>query len=127
MEIRRSYRAHPKVGLTPLIDLVFLLVVFFMLSTTFISHNAVSVGFADSAGKKTDEALVAEVRPNAKVSLTGKTFSLFEFPEALLQAMDVTHTQTLVLRSHKDATIQDMMWAVDQAGKAGVENLLFAE
>lgn len=56
---RRRERLAAAVELTPLIDIVFLLLIFFMVSTTFIRHNAVAVELPQGDGP----ALAAEGAP----------------------------------------------------------------
>ena len=57
MKFARRTRAEVEVNLTPLIDVVFLLLIFFMVSTTFNKNTELSIDLPEASG---DPARVAE-------------------------------------------------------------------
>jgi len=58
MGFRRRIPDSPKVDLTPMIDVVFLLLIFFMISTTFIERSGLSIDLPISG--------VEQIKPGAK-------------------------------------------------------------
>lgn len=62
MKFRARRNESPEVTLTPLIDVVFLLLIFFMVTTTFVQERAMDVRLPEaSAGREADEAVPASV------------------------------------------------------------------
>jgi biopolymer transport protein ExbD len=60
-------REEPDVNLTPLIDVVFLLLIFFMVSTTFNKQSEISIQLPQAAGEKQqDKRVVIEVSIDAE-------------------------------------------------------------
>ena len=60
-------REEPDVNLTPLIDVVFLLLIFFMVSTTFNQSSEISIQLPQAAGKvKQDKRVVIDVSIDAE-------------------------------------------------------------
>ncbi len=55
MKFRRQAREDLSVNLTPLIDVVFLLLIFFMVSTTFTRETQLSVDLPEATGLARDE------------------------------------------------------------------------
>ena len=55
MKLRARHRPSPELNLTPLIDVVFLLLIFFMVSTTFDKEARIRVDLPEAATK--DEAV----------------------------------------------------------------------
>ena len=55
MKFRRQARESLSVNLTPLIDVVFLLLIFFMVSTTFTRETQLSVDLPEATGLARDE------------------------------------------------------------------------
>ena len=49
MNLRKFDKQDPDVNLTPLIDVVFLLLIFFMVSTTFTRESRISVDLPESS------------------------------------------------------------------------------
>lgn len=52
MGFRRKLSDSPRIELTPMIDVVFLLLIFFMISTTFIERPAVSVNLPEGGSQQ---------------------------------------------------------------------------
>ena len=51
MAFARRKREEPRVDLTPMIDVVFLLLIFFMISTTFVETPGISVQLPESSSR----------------------------------------------------------------------------
>ena len=61
------HREEPDVNLTPLIDVVFLLLIFFMVSTTFNKQSEISIQLPQAAGEtQQDKRVVIEVSIDAE-------------------------------------------------------------
>ena len=52
MKCRRQDNKNPRVNLTPLIDTVFLLLIFFMMTTTFNKESQLSINLPEVAGEQ---------------------------------------------------------------------------
>ena len=52
MAFLRKKRETPRVDLTPMVDVVFLLLIFFMISTTFVETPGISVKLPESSSQK---------------------------------------------------------------------------
>lgn len=53
MGFRRKVSESPRIELTPMIDVVFLLLIFFMISTTFIERPGVSINLPEGGSRQT--------------------------------------------------------------------------
>jgi len=65
MQFRRSRRDDARIDITPLVDMVFLLLIFFMLSTTFIVTPGIKVNLPRSSAEK-----VAQEKQEVQVVIT---------------------------------------------------------
>ena len=69
MKFQRSLREEVNVNLTPLIDVVFLLLIFFMVTTTFSRNTNLLINLPEATGEVTEqqaieiEILIAENDP----------------------------------------------------------------
>lgn len=67
MNIRPSKKEELDVNITPLIDVVFLLLIFFMVSTTFKHENEITINLPESASKSVPrEDNIIEIAIDAK-------------------------------------------------------------
>ena len=55
MKLRHSPTESPEINLTPLIDVVFLLLIFFMVSTTFSRDSELSIELPEATATPTEQ------------------------------------------------------------------------
>ena len=120
MHIEPERHRTPFISLTPLIDVVFILLVFFMLATRFgqFYDLPVNVQPADSINKPDDKWLVIEVEADGDLNLNGVSFT----PDAVADRLDTQKTKVRVTVS-ADATLQQALAAVDAIKAAGVKDV----
>jgi biopolymer transport protein ExbD len=118
--------------MTPLIDVVFLLLIFFMVSTTFDKETRLKVDLPEASTVATEE------RPPQQIQLTidaGGRFYVNErevintdvdtLRRALEKAADGNADLPLVITVDKTAPFQAPMTAMDAAAQAGLSRLRF--
>ncbi|WP_290539213.1 MULTISPECIES: biopolymer transporter ExbD [Alcanivorax] len=120
MHIEPERHRTPFISLTPLIDVVFILLVFFMLATRFgqFYDLPVNVQPADSINKPDDKWLVVEVEADGDLNLNGVSFT----PDAVADRLDTAKTKVWVT-VHADASLQQALAAVDAIKAAGVKDV----
>lgn len=132
MKFRRQERAEEGVNLTPLIDVVFLLLIFFMVSTTFTKESHLAVNLPEAEG----EPLVTEleqidvvVDAQGGYSVNGKKLISSEM-NILQAAIDtIAAGDTLIpfiITGDANASYQSIVSVMDLAGKMGFANLSMA-
>jgi len=123
MGFRRRIQESPKVDLTPMIDVVFLLLIFFMISTTFIERPGLSIDLPRSnseqikLNKKEVQVYLAE---NGDIYLQREKVALDE----LLQHLEsfgsaATKKMTFLLMADKAARHGKVVQLMDAAKMAG--------
>jgi len=122
----------PVINLTPLIDVVFLLLIFFMVTTTFTRETRLAVNLPEA------EATAAEPAPDqieVMVSQTGRysinNVLLADNTSATLQAqlLEVAagnRQQTILLVADAEASHQAVITAMDAIGQAGFSGFSIA-
>ena len=125
MNLAPRHREDPEVNLTPLIDVVFLLLIFFMVSTSFINEASLSLTLptasslpAADAGATVEVTVGADGRyffgGNELVN-TGRA----ALRHALLEAAGADTARTVVVRADARAPHQAVVTVLDVAGRAG--------
>lgn len=120
MHIEPERHRTPFISLTPLIDVVFILLVFFMLATRFgqFYDLPVNVQPAESMNKPDDKWLVIEVEADGDLNLNGVSFT----PDAVVDRLDTDKTKVWVT-VNADASLQQALAAVDAIKAAGVKDV----
>lgn len=132
MKFRRQERADEGVNLTPLIDVVFLLLIFFMVSTTFTkeSHLAVNLPEADGQPLLTEiDQLDVVVDAQGGYAVNGKKLvnSSMETLEAAIDSVAASNTKLpFIITGDANASYQSIVSVMDLAGKMGFVNLSMA-
>lgn len=119
-------RARRRPGLTPLIDVVFLLLVFFMLAAQFGRDVALPLaGAAEGAGDYTGPPRLVTITPEA-VLLNGLALPEARLPEALESLMQSAEDM-IVLQPGADTDVQRLTDIVTLLTRAGFTALVLAE
>ena len=128
---RRKALAEATVELTPLIDVVFLLLIFFMVSTSFIRQTQLDVELATASGepRATDAGAVEiAVRRDGNYRVNGRPV-VGDSPAALVAALveatgDAPATEVrLVVAADARSTHQSVVRALEAAGDAGLTRI----
>lgn len=118
-------RARRKPALTPLIDVVFLLLVFFMLAAQFGRDGAIGLAGGGGAGDYTGPPRLVTVLPGA-VLLNGVEQAEAELPAAL-SALTGSQGDTIVLRARDEADVQRLTDIATRLTEAGFTGLVLVE
>ena len=129
MRLRRGYRDEAHINLTPLIDVVFLLLIFFMVSTTFERTSEIEIELPEaSAGRPDREAAAVEVRIDAegRLYLNGEQLEDTRVSRlrTALEALAVPEPRpALVISADARTPYQAVINVMDAAHQAGFVNL----
>lgn len=129
MQLRERNRgSSPMIGLTPLIDVVFILLIFFMLASSFLDWKGFEMSVAITDGKSTSQTdvrpVTIDVNANGALSLNGEAVSLSGLPQMLLR----DHSGAPVrLRPVNGASLQHLINVMDALGRGGVTNVDLVE
>ncbi len=129
MEFRRQVRTEEGINLTPLIDVVFLLLIFFMVSTTFTKETHLAVDLPEASAE-------AEVVANAGIdiiisksgdyTINGQSV-VNQQAQTLYRALEIVAAgnvkQPLVITADANTSHQAVVKAMDVAGKLGFAQL----
>jgi biopolymer transport protein ExbD len=130
IQIVRHKKHRRGLNLTSLVDLVFLLIFFFMLSTSFEHTQVMDIGFADAEKASVgglSKTLVITARNDHRLDINGTTYEHQEF-ELTLRRILVDHPdKTILLRSEEGVNTQSIVSAMDLVHMAGGKNITLAE
>lgn len=131
MKFRRQRREEVGINLTPLIDVVFLLLIFFMVSTTFTRETQLSIDLPEAQGEPREpdqeqeqiEILVDEAggyRVNGQALVDSRMRTL---QAAIYKISAGDTTLPMVITADAQAAHEDVVRAMDAAGQMGFVHL----
>ena len=133
MNLQVRPRAEPEVNLTSLIDVVFLLLIFFMVSTSFVKQSQISIRLpaADNASivQQNPEQLDIMITEQGTYLINGREL-INSRPETIrnaLQKLSGGNTDLpLTISADANARHQHVVTAMDVAGKLGFVKISIA-
>lgn len=125
MQFTDTRRFRRKPSLTPMIDVVFLLLVFFMLASRFGIDQVLPIPLASSGGDLTGNPKLVDILPE-ELRLNGITRTTEGIIPALMEVMEKP-TETIVLRSTDGATVQRVVAISEHLRAAGFTSIVLVE
>lgn len=133
MNLRKRQRQAPLVNLTPLIDVVFLLLIFFMVSTTFDTQSRIKVTLPEVETElpedDTQNQIIVQVAADGSMSLNNSmelvNSTSAVLKRALAEVADGRTDLPVIVKVDKDAPFQSAMTVMDVAGQLGLTQITF--
>lgn len=132
MKLSQRRREDPEISLTPLIDVVFLLLIFFMVSTTFTRNTEITVDLPEATATPQDQErttvdLIIDVEGRYFI---GGQLLVNRQTETLRRALEeeITELESAMVLISADAQTphQAVITAMDAARQAGVVHVSLA-
>jgi biopolymer transport protein ExbD len=121
-------RPRPKLSIAPLIDVVFLLLIFFMLTSSFIQRSAIDLSIPSNKTQAapSGDPLVVDIGLSGRLALNGLEISLPQLTTELSARADGNLTRTVTVRSKSAVPVQDLVSVMDRIRATGFKNIRLA-
>lgn len=118
-------RRRAIISLTPLIDVVFILLVFFMLASSFLDWRTLELGVARAGGAGgMTGALLVELRRDG-LRLSGRTVSQDALIKSLSSRFQKDPDQRVLIKPESGVALQDAVDLIDRIATAGGRDVSF--
>jgi len=109
-------------------DIVFLLLIFFLLSSSFVMQTGIRVNVPQVVAPELEprEHVVVTLNKEGRVFLNEKEVSWEELPSAIEQMIGRAASRVVVIRGDRDASLGLTVKAMEAAKSAGAERLAVA-
>ena len=133
MILRKRQRQRPIVNLTPLIDVVFLLLIFFMVSTTFDTQSRIKITLPEIETElpedESRDRIMVQVAADGSISLNNSMELVSSTPTVLKRAMaQIAEGRTdvpVIVKIDRNAPFQAAMTVMDVSGQLGLTEITF--
>ena len=125
MNIRGRNKVNPNFNMSSMTDIVFLLLIFFMLTSTLVTVSAIDVLLPKAGGKTENKKSVAVSITSKSVYFLDKTeVSEANLENELLKLVGADKAKTVVIRGDKDVPYKNVMKIIDIANKNKLKMIL---
>jgi biopolymer transport protein ExbD len=130
INVRKSIRGNDQVAIdmAPLIDMTFLLLIFFMVTTSFVKETGIDVmrSTAATAEVKDHGSVMIGVTADGDVYMEGKKIDLRSVRSLVERALAEDPEAGVVVVADKSSNTGDVVKVMDQCRLAGAKNVSLA-
>jgi biopolymer transport protein ExbD len=130
VRFRDTQKRHPTINITSLIDVLFLLLTFFLVTTTFIEQSALKVelpSMQNADRVQQEKRFILNVSKDGRMVYNGEAIASEDLKPLLSNsAGDVDASGGLILRADRGLPYGDVMGILDLIKGSGVKRFVIA-
>jgi len=128
LEFERRKRSSADLNMTPLIDMVFLLLIFFVLSSHFISEKGFKIKLpkAVSAQTQKNEQVTVFINKEGGVFLNEAKVELDKLKVLVRSELNKADSKTVVIKADEDVPLRFAVKVMDIAKEANADGLVIS-
>jgi biopolymer transport protein ExbD len=125
MNLRGRNKVDPTFNMSSMTDIVFLLLIFFMLTSTLVTVSAIDVLLPKAGGKTENNKSVAVTITSKSLFYINKTkVNVVSLENEILKSVGADKKKTIVIRGDKDVPYKNVMKVIDIANKNKLKMIL---
>ncbi|PHZ85519.1 ExbD/TolR family protein [Paremcibacter congregatus] len=115
-----------KIDMTPMLDIVFIMLIFFIVTASFLKESGIHISVPENATKVTTEkvSIVIEISDNDDIWFAKRRIDVRAVGPNLKRRMSQLEDSSVVIRTHPNASTGIMMQVVDNVRQADVLNFV---
>ena len=125
---RRAFTAQAEIQMTPLIDMVFILLIFFVVTTSFVSETGLDIQRPQSSSSETlpHENIPVAIGGNGRITVDGQRIGLLSIRPFLQKKLRMQPGLTVVLVADKTVSVDRVVRVMDEIRAAGISEVALA-
>ncbi len=118
MNFRGRNKVTPEFNMSSMTDIVFLLLIFFMIASTLVTTNAIDILLPKASGKTENKKSVAvSIKKDLTYYIDQKRVGESVLENELLAALSAQEKPTIVLRAEKSVPVEHVVKVMDIANR----------
>ena len=118
MDIRGRNKVTPEFNMSSMTDIVFLLLIFFMLASTLVTTNAIDIILPKASGKTENKRSVSvSIKKDLSYYIDQKRVGESILERELVSLLSSQSTPTIVLRAEKSVPVDNVVKVMDIANR----------
>ncbi len=125
MEIERRKRNHAHINIAPLVDVVFLLLIFFLLTSHLIQEPAIKIALPRSSTAEVhrDKAKTVYISKEGTIFFMEKKVDLRDLRKEIKKSLEHSGSDFVRIKADKECEIGLLVSVIDEIRLAGIKNL----
>ena len=118
------------IDMTPMLDVVFIMLIFFIVTASFVKESGIDVNRPDAPVTETkpeDANILVQITANDEILIANRIID----PRAVRANIERLHAEnpkgTVVIQANKSSTNKMLVWVMDATRSAGVYNISIAD
>jgi len=125
MRLRGRNKVTPEFNMSSMTDIVFLLLIFFMIASTLVSAEAIDLLLPKSSSKTTQTKNVSvSVNNKLQYFVDMKQVSKSRLEAAVIEKVGSSGTPTITIRSDQDVDLKHVVYIMDIANRNRIKSTL---
>jgi len=125
MNLRGRNKVTPEFNMSSMTDIVFLLLIFFMIASTLVSAEAIDLLLPKSSSKTTQTKNVAvSVNKDLQYFVDLKQVSKDQLESAVLEKVGASDSPAITIRSDQDVEMKHVVFIMDIANRNKIKSTL---
>ena len=127
MRRRRREQDEAEINITPMLDIVFIMLIFFIVTTSFVKEQGLEVSRPSSSPpkeiKKDKGPIVVKINSGNLISIKGRILEPQAVEANLEREKAEKPTSPLIIAAHPEADTEALVLILDAAKAAGIESV----
>ena len=126
MQLFTKEKKNIEINVAPLIDIVFLLLIFFMLASEFTDFKTIDMVSPSQKNKeinKSDLPIIIELSENGIININSKEVKFNELPEIINKKLNNKKDNKLIVSTPNETKVNVLIKVVDTIRSLGIENI----
>lgn len=127
MRRRRRDQDEAEINITPMLDIVFIMLIFFIVTTSFVKEQGLEVSRPSSSPpkemKKDKGPIVVKINSGNLISIKGRVLEPQAVEANLEREKAEKPTSPLIIAAHPEADTEALVLILDAAKAAGIESV----
>ncbi|HHJ38138.1 MAG: biopolymer transporter ExbD [Methylothermaceae bacteria B42] len=117
-----------EINLTPMLDIVFIMLIFFIVTTSFVKEAGIEVNrpSAQTAQRKERGNIVIAIKPNGEIWIDKRPVDIRSVRAVVARLRAENPLGTVIIAADRDAKVNILTRVMDQVRLAGVTDMAIA-
>lgn len=118
MNLRGRNKVTPEFNMSSMTDIVFLLLIFFMIASTLVTTNAIDILLPKASGKTENKKSIAvSIKKDLTFYIDQKRVGESVLENELIAALSTADKPTIILRAEKTVPVENVVKVMDIANR----------
>ncbi|HOK40630.1 MAG TPA: biopolymer transporter ExbD [bacterium] len=127
MRIKRKIKEIVSINITPLIDVMFMQVLFFMVSSTLIIHQGMLVKVPEAKNSKMvqQKKLIVYLTKDDQLFVNEEGIDIKDLKDYIVNFIEKTNQKDVTIKADKEIIYEKIIRIIDICKEAGIVNISF--